>query len=548
MVSKTGKHASAPDSSRAQPVPAAEEEDVLNGLHLAIVGRRRLILLLGEDEARRAALAQRVARNADMDGVLSMMVEASRDASVEHLVAAGARALLPSGAPDPGFDALVDLAADRLELAGAGVLVVEGAERLSADTLRDLAELSESASPSGRFLQILLAGSPALERRLEEAGLAAAVRSSGTVHRVPPPPRPAPPPQPARDPQTGREPTVVRQPQPSRPQAQAQVQLPNQTRMPAATARPVPPSALKAPPPQPPARSGGRSAALWLVGGTLLLAGAAGAYFYAYDGGQSFDRVAGRVTGGADVDAGPTVLPPPAPAAAPQADSDSPADEVAVAAPPSSRAPAPAPAVTQAPEMEPVSEPERAAAPDTTQEVPATAPAADPAAPESRIAGPVPPALPEETAAARAASAQPPAASQAELRTLLERARTQIAARQLTTPGPENALATLRRIEALSPGSPAAMGLRDEIVDTYLRWARLSEQRGEWANARVYYQRALRVEPQNRTVTDLLDGIEERQRRNQAARAQPARPRPPAEEETRTAAEEDSPTVPKLRP
>ncbi|HYC04620.1 MAG TPA: AAA family ATPase [Azospirillaceae bacterium] len=572
---------------------AIEEDDVYNGLMLAVIGRRRLMVLLSEDDARRGALVRRLARNVDSDGSLAMLVQAGREAEVEHLVAAGARGLLPAGQPDPGFEALVDLAADRLEQAGAGVLVVERADLLPAKTLRDLRELSDTPSASGRFLQILLAGTPALEQKLAGAGLGPALQETGTLYRLAAPAperRAAAPARPA-----AATPAAPAAPQPaSQPAAQA---APRQAAPAAPAARPNPaprPSpapgpvagvsaapargVVKAPVRTPPAAlaadarrtegSGRRSGALWLAA-ILLAAGAGGAYLYGRYGGELPDmtgeRTAAIDASAADprpqADPGITAAPLPVPAAptASRPDTVEPAPtrptDLASAAPapvtsaPTETAPLPVP---QSPAAQPpvpqspvpqsqaqLAAPTQLQPPSRPAERPvaqAPAPADEPVS-DREVAGPRPPALPP-------AEAVQPVSPSADLAALLSRGRRQIEARQITTPGPDNALGTLRELEALAPGSREAAILRAEIVGTYRRWASLAVQRGEIANARVYYQRALRVEPQNREITDALDRLDERP----PARRRPA-PRPAATDpEPERPVDPYAPAPPRLRP
>lgn len=475
--------------------PELDAEAIFNGLLLAMIGRRRLLILVGDTPGERIALLARLARHVETDGSLVLTVSAGPGVTVEDLIEVAGRALLEGRATDESqFDALVELLEDRLDRAGTGVLMVEEAERLPPDTLRDLVELSGSLSAEGNFLQILLSGGPELEGRLHQADLMPVLRAVGSLYRMPP----------------------------TRPAGRNE------------DGPGVPPAALRPsrrPVVEPAPRSAGSTG--WFLLALLAATGAAGAWWL----------------GGAD---GSLWTAP------------------ARTAPPSiQRAEAPA-----APEM-PVGEPRRDGADDDarpagTAPVPATdtpEPAGEPPAAESRpvtdaeTAAPLEPRPPEAAAIdlpIGTATAPPaPSAETADaadrpdtslVGPLLERAQEQIAARQLTTPRNDNALDTLRAIMEVAPGHPAVAEMRQRIIATYRQWARLSEQRGDWDLARIYYQRALRVDPANRTVTQLLDSLGARRAGGRPVAATsdaPAASTRPAPAESRP--DPDEPPPPRLR-
>lgn len=182
----------------AFPAPARHltpsARTVLDGLLLALLGRRRLLVLTGGADER-PGVAGAAAARAAADGTLILPAVARPGAGVEDLIRqGGAAAFAPQAAP-ADFEELVAALDARLDFAGSGVLAVEEAHRLSPATIADLVELSREETTHGRFLQILLSGDAALEHTLSRPGLDRAVRDLGVIYRLDtpaaPPHRPA---------------------------------------------------------------------------------------------------------------------------------------------------------------------------------------------------------------------------------------------------------------------------------------------------------------------------------------------------------------------
>ncbi|WP_051340511.1 ankyrin repeat domain-containing protein [Azospirillum halopraeferens] len=112
-------------------------------------------------------------------------------------------------------------------------------------------------------------------------------------------------------------------------------------------------------------------------------------------------------------------------------------------------------------------------------------------------------ALPAVPAPPEAPAPDPAVA--AEVAALLDRARAQIDAKKLTTPEGDNAFETVLAIRTLSPRAPEADALTAEMVDIYRRWAAMARDRGDWRNARLFYERALVIAPDDGELTVLLD-------------------------------------------
>ncbi len=177
--------------AKAKPQPQAaglrpDQTEVYDGLLLALLARKRLLVLVGEAGSGRAAVFHQLVEQVGSDGALVLPVAASAGAQVEDLVSAAGDAALPSDDGDRDFDTLIGELEERLDLAGTGLLAVENAGVLAAPTLADLIDLSRSETPSGRFLQVLLCGTPEMERTLARPGLAEAVRELGVIYRMTP--------------------------------------------------------------------------------------------------------------------------------------------------------------------------------------------------------------------------------------------------------------------------------------------------------------------------------------------------------------------------
>jgi tetratricopeptide (TPR) repeat protein len=90
---------------------------------------------------------------------------------------------------------------------------------------------------------------------------------------------------------------------------------------------------------------------------------------------------------------------------------------------------------------------------------------------------------------------------------LLARAEQQIAAQHLVTPAGDAALETYQSILELKPGHSGASQGINRIKDLYLAWARATRQRGLWAKAQSFAERAVTVDPQDTDAAQLLDQI-----------------------------------------
>ncbi|NUB22079.1 hypothetical protein GBZ26_23185, partial [Azospirillum formosense] len=178
-------------AAKAKPQPQAaglrpDQTEVFDGLLLALLARKRLLVLVGEAGSGRAAVFHQLVEQVGSDGALVLPVAASAGAQVEDLVSAAGDAALPSDSDDRDFDTLIEELEERLDLAGTGLLAVENAGVLAAPALADLIDLTRSETPSGRFLQVLLCGTPEMERTLARPGLAEAVRELGVIYRMTP--------------------------------------------------------------------------------------------------------------------------------------------------------------------------------------------------------------------------------------------------------------------------------------------------------------------------------------------------------------------------
>jgi hypothetical protein len=137
-----------------------------------------------------------------------------------------------------------------------------------------------------------------------------------------------------------------------------------------------------------------------------------------------------------------------------------------------------------------------------------------PAAARTDAPPPAPPAPPTETAALPPAAAtppQPPAGTPDPLaqrvEAMLTIAERQVRDRRLTTPRGDNAVETLRGIEAIAPGLPEVDAMLQRIRATYVRWGRVAESRGDFDAARRFYARGLDAVPGDPELVGLLGGL-----------------------------------------
>ncbi|MBP2302322.1 ankyrin repeat domain-containing protein [Azospirillum picis] len=174
----------------AQAGAPVTADEIRDGLVLAFLARKRLLVLIGEAGSGRPALFRQLVGHVEADGAMALPVNATIGAEVEDLIAAAGSGALPDLAAggdedgEGGFDALVAALEERLDLAGAGLLAVDNATMLAPPVLADLVELTRAETPSGRFLQVLLCGSPELEGSLARAGLSDCLRDTGVLYRL----------------------------------------------------------------------------------------------------------------------------------------------------------------------------------------------------------------------------------------------------------------------------------------------------------------------------------------------------------------------------
>lgn len=162
-----------------------DQREAFDGLLLALLARKRLLLLVGDAGSGRTAVFRRLVEQVAADGALVLPVIASPGAQVEDLISAAGDVALPcDDVEERDFETLVEALEERLDLAGAGMLAVDNAGVLAAPVLADLIDLTRSETPSGRFLQVLLCGTPEMERGLARPGLADAVRDIGVIYRM----------------------------------------------------------------------------------------------------------------------------------------------------------------------------------------------------------------------------------------------------------------------------------------------------------------------------------------------------------------------------
>lgn len=464
---------------RQSPRLSPLQEEAFDGLLLAMLARKRVLVLIGPDRPTRLAVLGTMVEHVEADGTLVLTVTARSGSEVEDLIAAGA---IAAGVPEDGdFDALIGSMEQRLDMAGAGLLAVDDAQLLELGVLSDLIDLSLSESPGGKFLQVLLCGGPELERRLAVPAIAAAFAEIGVIHRLTPGARCSTTPEPAD--------TVA----PERPDAAAE------------------------PEPAPEKSTGNRRAmGPALAAGLLLAIGVAGAT--AYLSGIPPESPAGGLRS-------PTAPPvkqiaPARPNAAAAGSSATPAaqgtggggstarpmPEPAKGAPPAETPPPPGPASVPPP---PAAKPPELASlpPPAGRSDPAAAPAER--APAGSIGG------------GSAGAGIPDPELRERLATLAEQGRRHIAAKRLTTPAGSNALEIVRAMRAFAPNAPEADALAAEIVATYRRWATQAERDGNRADAQRFLERALAVDPGDAEVLNRLRAAEPQFRPGEGA-ADPA--------------------------
>lgn len=535
-VSKRSPHRT-PAAPTAGPAGMPAQTEAFDGLLLALLARKRLLVLVGTAGSGRGAVYRRLVEHVRSDGTLVLPVSAEPGMQVDDLIRAAGTAALPcDDAEEPEFDTLVEALEERLELAGTGLLAVENAGVLAPPVLDDLIELTRSETPAGRFLQVLLSGTPEVERTLARPGLADSVRELGVIYRT----------------GTGTGPSVS--PEPTEPEAPA--------------VRRKPPRILAAPAPAPdfpadrPSKLSHRPANDWpgleppsdgldpdtpvtrppprrratLVAGAaittlVLMAGAGAAVVTSFPeaipngvlsgieqkirtGWAETRNLVDRTTAslfGSESDrealalAAAHPLREPAAPRPPRTETNQPDPVRTSALPqPSARstvqpvAPPPvSPPVVQAPTVQTPAEPVGKASP-------VAAPPASPApssnmeaAPDSAALPPLEEAPPAPTglAATAAPTTDADPGRQQRLRALVEQARRQMAGKRLTTPPGDNAYETVQQLRQIAPDTPEARELLAAMEETYRRWAALAERDGNAVDARRFYERALIVSP-----------------------------------------------------
>ncbi|QCG87436.1 ankyrin repeat domain-containing protein [Azospirillum sp. TSH100] len=554
-------------------VTAAEIRD---GLVLAFLARKRLLVLVGDAGSGRPALFRQLVEHIDADGAMVLPVAASIGAEIEDLVAAAGTGALPDlvagGDGEADFDTLIAALEERLELAGSGLLAVDNAAVLAPPVLADLVDLTRAETAAGRFMQVLLCGTPELEGTLARAGLTDELRDMGVIYRmtagngpvehvreVPPASRPAPmlavPPQPQQIPaQSAALPpandwSVGRQQERWHDESLQDGRDWTDRAAGPGSSGPGQGVAMRAP----------RRTALYAGAAltTLVLLGAAGAAIATAVPGVLPDRALVTVEEGwtkardaiertvqgltgtaptdrrhaADVAATPTP-DLPASSAVNQSTGQPPAQ--ATAQPmgqPTVTAALPAQAPPQAPSQatvvpppatgtQTVSKPATAVPVETAVLPPAQtqpAAAAKPSATGVTEAAPgvasLPPLEdPSATAVVPAAPSQaavPDADATQRVRAMVDQARRQIAGKRLTTPPGDNAYETVQRIRQIAPTSPEATELLTTMTDTYRRWAMLAERDGDWSETKRFYERAQMISPDSPDLAERIRAASE---------------------------------------
>lgn len=544
-----------PQTHGAQPAPSVPADrdvsEIQDGLVLALLARKRLLVLVGEAASGRSSVYRQLVEHVASDGAMVLPVTATAGAQIEDLILEACAGALPDAEEDgePDFDALIGALEERLDLAGTGLLAVENAGLLAPPVLADLVEMTRSETAAGRFLQVLLCGTPDLERMLARAGLTDSLRELGVIYRMSPGAAPSatpmavPPVEAARAKPAKARAATRPTPEPS------MVEPPRRASQPAndwaadydwtdrgtgtgAVMMPGPPDDAGATAHQPAMPRAPRRAALYAGAAltTLVLLAAAGAAVVTSvpgllpdgavtalergwrDARTLFERNTHGLLGG-DGDAlslgatraalaEPTTLQPPAlppPAAAPTTAHAQPTAPQSPA-PPIQTAALPPPVAT-APTMTAPAAPPPPAAP---------APANSEAAPGTAALPP----LEEPSAGANPLQAPPAFDGEAGLaqrtRALVEQARRQIAGKRLTTPPGDNAFETVQRLRQIAPNAPEAAELTATMEDTYRRWAMLAERDGDWNEARRFYERAQMVSPNNAELGERIRAAGER--------------------------------------
>ncbi len=330
---------------------------------------------------------------------------------------------------------------------------MENAGLLAPPVLADLVELTRSETAAGRFLQVLLCGTPDLERTLGRAGLTDALRELGVMYRMAaaPAPEAAPRPEAAND-RTGND-------------------------------RGLDTGAMVMPGPaddRPSRRP--RRAALYTGTALTVLALIAAAGVALPNGAASLER--GWTDGRAFVERSTRDLlgtdrsgEPPAPAAKPAIQTQT--------------QPLPLPL------------------PETL--VPPPAPVAQTAPPPTSEATPLPAVLRSlEPPSATTPPLDTDAGSAQRTRALVEQARRQIAGKRLTTPPGDNAFETVQRLRQTAPTAPEAVELTAAMEEIYRRWAVAAERDGDWSEARRFYERAQMMAPGDAELGDRIKAATER--------------------------------------
>lgn len=469
--------------------PRPDQEEAFDGLLLAMLARKRLLVLVGSDCEQRLRVLRRVVDHIAADGTLVLTATAQPESEVEDLIAAGAIAAGAIGVTqDHGddLDALVATLEDRLERAGAGLLAIDGAHLLSTTTLSDLGDLSLSESPAGRFLQVLLCGDPDLEHSLARPAMTAMVRDIGVIYRLDAGADGSVAPRTLRARQTGA--ADDNAPSSGERDRGAGKGADGNGRAALRGGRHAPPLASRA--------------AVAAGVGLMLAAGVAGASFYlpSVDPGAVFHTVRGAVVRAARAvaeDAGALADVVVTPLAGASGDDPAPPDTGPIRDAGGESDPPPPP-------PRPPAGPPRGVPADTPEP---GVPAAPPDAASAQIA-----ALAAMSPPGQPAAASPPdAAARARIAGLAETAQRQLAAKRLTTPPGDNAFETIQAIRSIDPSSPQARGLAAEVKDIYRRWAALEERDGDWTDAQRFYERALSVDPADEEVIALLRRTLERQ-------------------------------------
>ncbi|WP_247887066.1 ankyrin repeat domain-containing protein [Azospirillum sp. SYSU D00513] len=607
-----------------------DQREVYDGLLLALLARKRLLVLVGDAGTGRAGVFGHLLEHVASDGALVLPVAARTGAQVEELIAEAGDGVLPSE-EERDFETLIGELEERLDLAGYGLLAVEQAQLLAVATLSDLVDLSQSETPAGRSLQVLLCGTPELERMLAAPELAPAVRESGVIYRLAPGATPSVSPAiglsanpvlsakdtptvvrpmnrgPAREhdrneagpPDFDRAEPGRRDPHRLEPVRQRGEPIPEpgepemprfqqEFRRPANDG--VPPGAMAGaaagadpdfaridagwPPPDnsgwaapPPRRRLSPALLAGVALTTLVLAGTgvaltmpdsplverpAAALRDGWNGVRAFadqnignpfatpeanpsanaGAANGRVPGFDPLRSPVAVLPNrPGGTGLPGEASNGTGMNAAGTngsapngyTPPRAEPPA---TVAALPPPPPATQPDRGAAgglagstaggmagsgngaegpAELDTNSPETSTAVLPPLEDPPNAGGLPPAEPQGSG-----DAGDPAEAE-RVRALVEEARRQIAAKHLTTPAGDNAYETVRRLRALSPNAPEIQELLASMESTYRRWASFAEQRGDFGNARHFYERALIVAPSKDELRERIETSDKRE-------------------------------------